>query len=155
MKINNFRGDVTDNSAKKEALDVMAHRNDAICEHRVMMATFWATKCCNFSSRSITGSGKGCYKARRIGAHQCCRSSQNISYVTPKINLFYHQPKIVTRSKCPKIQRCIFEKNFTGAHRYQQHSLSDTHWCCCSQYVGLVTKNILLSKIISVGSKYP
>ena len=99
MNLYSFRGGLTDTSAETKALvrtsvAVIAETSRCLekpCEKHVNYHHLRAPR----------------YK-------QCCRSSRNIAYVTPKNNYFYYPKKMyILVSKYPQKNQFDFEKNLT------------------------------------------
>ena len=88
-KKNDFRGDLTDVLAKKEALNAT---NDEVHGYRE-------------TARTVV---------HETANNQCCRFSRNIAKVTPTINYFYYQKINLLGQSIQKNNNLILEKNVTA-----------------------------------------
>ena len=97
MEINNFRGGLPDNSAKKEALLLTTTQAEAFARMSVVQ---------EYMNSEANGFVAMHFHA---ASHQCCRFSRNIG-----IYVFSYSKRVFSGSKYPKINWWNFEINFAA-----------------------------------------
>ena len=109
MKINNFQGDVSDISAKKEPVTVLTFfqgpdgeqpaRSKSVFNHEILLNALTALK---FQTRELATRASLCGMVFQQHERQCCFFSRNTGLVTPKIIYFHYLKNVLSGSKHPK-----------------------------------------------------